>query len=1083
MISCLALGLGLLIAAGRQDEQLAAGVPVALELHTEDAPLVEGRGPGRVFEYEVLETGVVFLHAISEEFDPFLRVESADGLRLGESDDDGGGTTAFVRLDLEQGDFVYVLVVASSEGGAGRGSLVVHEAAETQRTRAAAQRVREEIAARRAASAPDWDEARAEARELLDELLAVPGAHDSTAVADALHELAAHAHGLALFDVAERAARTSLAHRERVLPPDHLQLQLIRHVLAVVLGELGRYEEALPLLEAAVASYPLALPAHDEDVLNARAELADLVRLMGDAEEARRLQAELVVDRRRTRLESDADLLTDRVHLALFQAEVGDLGGARGLLESVIADCERFGVVGRVPLLARQNLGYVLLLLGDPRGAVSIQRVVLRSLEESLPDGHPRIQQARIGLALALVQLDESDEAIALYELVLQTGAGERQPSVLWARNDLARALLERGEAERSNRLVAALEEELVAGGYDPGHPLRIDLAETRVDTLLELGESEEAAELARDVLAQRARLLGDSHRDAQSARLGLTRALVDLGRTEEARAELRALFDGLLRWSRDGLALAPRERRERSAWAQQVTTAILVALDRLPPEPELDRRAFGVIETLRAGEAGGSRIPATPDHAELRAEVLRARRAVDALARRWNQEPGGVLGEELSEAVLARDRTEAALSRRLVGPDRAPVIEADRLAERLGERAAAVGFVVRADAEPTLVAHVLRSSGELRRVPLGSLASVRRGVHAWRTAIGRASSTATRGERIVPAGTAASSVRLGRELRAAILDPVLEAAGDVERLFICLDGPLHLVPLDALPLDESGALLVGDRLAIHTEVSFARLLAVAPPTPSTGGLLAIGDVDFDAAGSAAGPSFAPSFLRSAGRSFPPLPATRAEVDGIAALYREHVNAGVEVLTGSKATKRALAERAGGFRYLHVASHGYFADGPRASAGTTGPLSGLVSTAGAPLAQCGIALAGANTGMDPLGRVPGILTGEELAGMDLAGCELAVLSACETNVGEVGNGRSLLSLQAALRSAGVRSAVTSLWAVPDAATTELMLAFYDACLRGGRTKAEALWEAKRSLRTRGAPPGHWAGWVLTGDPG
>ena len=31
-------------------------------------------------------------------------------------------------------------------------------------------------------------------------------------------------------------------------------------------------------------------------------------------------------------------------------------------------------------------------------------------------------------------------------------------------------------------------------------------------------------------------------------------------------------------------------------------------------------------------------------------------------------------------------------------------------------------------------------------------------------------------------------------------------------------------------------------------------------------------------------------------------------------------------------------------------------------------------------------------------------------------------------------------------------------------------------------KAEALWQAKKAMRTDGAPLRDWTGWVLTGDP-
>ena len=80
----------------------------------------------------------------------------------------------------------------------------------------------------------------------------------------------------------------------------------------------------------------------------------------------------------------------------------------------------------------------------------------------------------------------------------------------------------------------------------------------------------------------------------------------------------------------------------------------------------------------------------------------------------------------------------------------------------------------------------------------------------------------------------------------------------------------------------------------------------------------------------------------------------------------------------------------------------------------------------APETLCGLAFAGANRGKDALGRVPGILTAEELAGLDLSECELAVLSACETNVGVRRAGQGIRSLQAALHAAGARLTVTDI---------------------------------------------------------
>jgi CHAT domain-containing protein len=139
---------------------------------------------------------------------------------------------------------------------------------------------------------------------------------------------------------------------------------------------------------------------------------------------------------------------------------------------------------------------------------------------------------------------------------------------------------------------------------------------------------------------------------------------------------------------------------------------------------------------------------------------------------------------------------------------------------------------------------------------------------------------------------------------------------------------------------------------------------------------------------------------------------------------------------------------------------------------------------------CGLALAGANLPPDARGEAPGILTAEEIALMDLPNCELAVLSACETSLGRRQRaGQGLASLQQALHAAGVRTAITSLWSVPDEATRELMTDFYRRIWLDRTPKAQALWEAKCTLRQAKSADGSprfqvrdWAAWVLSGDP-
>jgi CHAT domain-containing protein len=225
------------------------------------------------------------------------------------------------------------------------------------------------------------------------------------------------------------------------------------------------------------------------------------------------------------------------------------------------------------------------------------------------------------------------------------------------------------------------------------------------------------------------------------------------------------------------------------------------------------------------------------------------------------------------------------------------------------------------------------------------------------------------------------------------------------------------------------------------------------------------------------------------------LPATEREAESVARTFREAFGVEGRQLGGSGVTKTALAQSLSGVRYLHVATHGYFSD---ANVRVAGELEesrregdglwqreslGSRVEGMTPMALCGLALAGANRGADSKGRVAGILTAEELAGLDLRACELAVLSACETNVGIRRAGLGIASLQAALHAAGARTAITSLWKVPDEATRELFADFYRRLWVEKKPAARALWEAKKALRARGAPTRDWAAWVLTGDPG
>jgi CHAT domain-containing protein len=92
--------------------------------------------------------------------------------------------------------------------------------------------------------------------------------------------------------------------------------------------------------------------------------------------------------------------------------------------------------------------------------------------------------------------------------------------------------------------------------------------------------------------------------------------------------------------------------------------------------------------------------------------------------------------------------------------------------------------------------------------------------------------------------------------------------------------------------------------------------------------------------------------------------------------------------------------------------------------------------------RSGLALAGANRPADDPRAPAGVLTAQDVESVDLRGCEVAVLSAGQTALGDVKRSQGVLGLQRSFHAAGVKTLVSSLWSVHDGATLVLMEEFY-----------------------------------------
>jgi CHAT domain-containing protein len=386
--------------------------------------------------------------------------------------------------------------------------------------------------------------------------------------------------------------------------------------------------------------------------------------------------------------------------------------------------------------------------------------------------------------------------------------------------------------------------------------------------------------------------------------------------------------------------------------------------------------------------------------------------------------------------------------------------------------------------------------------VPLGPASTIDDLVKQWQAEILKGAAVSTDGQM-----TSASYRTIGTTLRRRIWDPLAAHLGGMDRVFIVPDGSINIVAFDALPTAQ-GKYLIESGPVIHYLSAERDVVASRESAPVGNGLLAVGGAAFDnATPSRSIAPAAPSTTRSGCGSpqilhFDPLPGTRREAGEIAELWKNNTPTGQDeestVLNGRDATEDQVKRRAPGHRVLHLATHGFFlGNGCGPAIPATRSVGGLASTQpnrprqdteDNPLILSGLALAGANRRTATrVNEDDGILTAEEVTALNLKGVEWAVLSACDTGLGELKAGEGVLGLRRAFQIAGAHTIIMSLWSVADQSTRNWMRALYEGRLERHLSTADAVHDASlRMLQSRRAAgqsthPFFWAAFVAAGD--
>jgi CHAT domain-containing protein/tetratricopeptide (TPR) repeat protein len=304
-----------------------------------------------------------------------------------------------------------------------------------------------------------------------------------------------------------------------------------------------------------------------------------------------------------------------------------------------------------------------------------------------------------------------------------------------------------------------------------------------------------------------------------------------------------------------------------------------------------------------------------------------------------------------------------------------------------------------------------------------------------------------------------------------ALLGPLPDEVRTAQRLFISPDSILYympfgaLSPADGLPLLASATITYVDSARdILSEYPLADL-ANAPEivVPEATAPVIVGAPDYNAsiATNAKSPVGEFKGKEQALDYVGDLPGAQRELDAIRQFLPEAI-----FWTGAQATKKNMVEKMRRPVLLHISTHGAVKE--------------LAKEFDRAMSSSYLALAGFNSAESGVGD--GTLSGLEATLLDLRGCELVVLSGCETGLGRAEAGAGILGLRRGFRVAGARSQIVSLWQVHGEATAELMASFYRGLAKGLQVE-ESLRFAQLEFVDSGIPPIFWAGFLIFGPGG
>ncbi|MBF0588628.1 MAG: tetratricopeptide repeat protein, partial [Magnetococcales bacterium] len=857
--------------------------------------------------------------------------------------------------------------------------------------------------------------------------------------------LAQVAEDLGDFPKAESLIKEVLEYDTASMGRNHPNTFADMNSLASVYQRQGRFMEAESLYTEALDRSKKALGEHHQTTLTIANNLGLIYEKQGLYDKAEPLFKNVVQISRKMLGEIHPVTMTNTNNLAMLHESQGNFDKAEPLYKGVIKHLSRqLGAHHPDTIAIVNNLGYLYLLQENYKEAGPRFEEVLNTWTGQLGEEHQKTLKGMNNLARVYHKTGRLDEAEKLFERALELRTkvlGEKHMDVMRSMHDLAVLY---HSLKKHDKAAALLEKTLRATERHLGtkHPYTFEAVNSMGRLLEDRGDTAGAIKIMRKGFERRTQFLnrmlwvaGENAREGyvRLHRPELERYLSLLAREDTPKNGRAVLEVGL---QRKGLLL------KISSEIQQVL--------RFSDDPALAKNAEALTQKRKKLAALTLSGP-TEETADRHLEVI----------------------HELEEQIDELERKLGHASKRFQRS--IADISVGRLVTSLPDEAVLVDFnVFKENDELRLVAGLMRrEDGEaiFGLVKYENLAEIRKMIKKYRELIQDEDADDD------------EVLEFGMDVYDQIWEPLEAFLGESEEIYLVPDGMLNILPFNALVTPDEEYMVRS--VDLHILTSSRDLLPSMLPQ-AKGAFMTLAGPDYDTEEVAGKQTLAAvrgrrsravqMGLRGAGGhgmrglKFDPLPG--AEKEGRLIVDQARGSGKNNILyVKNDAQEEILKDMKEAPEVLHIATHGFFLKADdnlkkRLLRLQRGAALDLPPPGDNPLLRAGLAFAGINSNAPFLGEIDtkndGVLTALEVLNLNLTGTRLAVLSACETGLGEIHEGEGVYGLRRAFQEAGVESVINSLWEVSDAGTQALMIGLYKRLLEG-KNAHQALRESQMEM--------------------